>query len=490
MYYKGLLYINNVWKQGSGAVFASINPATGETIWQGHAANANDIEEAVHAARFALPRWSQSSLEERLAYIQKFQTIIESKKAELAQYVAEETGKVLWDAASEIAAMTSKLKFALQAYQERTSEKTTEANGLKTVIRFRPHGVVAVYGPYNFPAHLPNGHIIPALLAGNVVILKPSELTPKVAEKVMECWQEAGIPEGVINLVQGEAETGKLLAAHAGIDGIFFTGSSATGKVLATQSADNPGKILALELGGNNPLVVHEVADKKAAAYMTIQSAYITSGQRCTCARRLIVPYGEDNDLFIEALIAMVQSIRVGRYTDTPEAFMGALISNKEADRIIAAQAELISKGGESLVEMKRLDANLPFISPALIDVTHAHNVADVEFFGPLLQLIRVPDLETALQVANNTQYGLSSAIFTDNAAHYDYFQRHIKAGIVNWNRPTTGSSGNLPFGGVGSSGNHRPAGYYASDYCVYPMASNETQRLEIPSQPTAGIAL
>jgi len=490
MSYSGKLYIDGKWQLGKGASFDSVNPATGDVIWQGNSATEEDINRAISTARKAFSDWSFKSLEDRLNIIKDFQSIVEENKEELSQILAQETGKVLWDARSEITAMTGKLSFCLSAYHERTGEKFGEGQGFKTALRHKPHGVVAVYGPYNFPVHLPNGHIVPALLAGNTVIFKPSELSPMVAEKTLEYWDKAGIPAGVISLIQGERETGKLLSSHPGLDGLFFTGSSVTGKILHKQFSDTPGKILALELGGNNPLVVHEVADAKAAAYWTIQSAYMTSGQRCTCARRLILPQGASNDAFLKTLIEMVKTIKVGKYNDTPEPYMGPLISNIEADKLLAAQSDLVKSGGKILVEMKRLHEKLPFVSPALIDVTDVKPRMDVEWFGPLLQVIRVPDMKAALIEANNTQYGLSSGIFTDKREHYEMFLKHIRAGVVNWNRPLTGSSGNLPFGGLGMSGNHRPAAYYAADYCAYPVASNEAEKVVIPAQPTAGIGL
>lgn len=484
----GKLYINGRWEKGGGAAFSSENPATGEIIWRGNAADAGDIDRAMESARVAFMRWGFAPVEERLAVLKAFQGIVESRKAELSAALSQETGKVLWDATSEITAMIGKLGFALSAYNERTGIKMGEGAGFKTALRHRPHGVVAVYGPYNFPAHLPNGHIVPALIAGNCVVFKPSELTPLMAELVLECWHAAGLPAGVINLVQGERDTGKILSAHPQLDGLFFTGSSDTGQILHKQFAGAPHKILALELGGNNPLVVNGVADAKAAAYWTIQSAFITTGQRCTCARRLIVPEG--NDAYIDALVAMVKSIKVGPYTDTPEPFMGPLINNKEADRLVAAQADFITSGGKALVEMKRLSTERPFVTPSLIDVTAIKNRPDKEWFGPLLQLIRVKDMDAAIEVANATQFGLSSGIFADNREDYEQFLIHVRAGVVNWNRPLTGSSANLPFGGVGASGNHRPAAYYAADYCAYPVASNEAEKVVIPAAPSPGITL
>lgn len=484
----GKLYIGGEWKDARGELFGSFRPSDFERLWEGRAATSEDIDEAVEAARVAQEDWGLLPFGERLRYLQMFQSVIESRKELLASTLAQETGKVLWDARTEITAMIAKLGFVVKGYEERTGERFGEGQGFRTALRHRPHGVVAVYGPYNFPAHLPNGHILPALLAGNTVILKPSELTPLTGEKVIECWHEAKLPPGVINLVQGERETGVLLAAHPALDGLFFTGSSATGKALAKQYAQTPEKILALELGGNNPLVVHNISDVRAAVYWTIMSAYQTTGQRCTCARRLIVPEG--NDAYIDALVAATKQIKVGAYDETPEPFMGPLISNREADRLLGAQGEFTRMGGTVLAQMRRLRDGLPFVSAGLVDVTAVKDRPDQEWFGPLLQLIRVADMEEAVAEANNTQYGLSSGIFTDSRDHYENFLRHVRAGVVNWNRPLTGSSGNLPFGGVGLSGNHRPAAYYAADYCAYPVASNEAEKLSVPAQPSPGLTL
>lgn len=484
----GKLYINGQWREGSGELFGSFNPANYERIWEGRAATASDIDDVMESARIANESWALLPLSERIKPLQKFQSIIEARKEALSLALAQETGKALWDARTEITAMIGKLAFSLKSQEERTGEKFGEGQGFRTALRHKPHGVVAVFGPYNFPAHLPNGHIMPALLAGNCVVFKPSELTPLVAEKTLGCWHEAGLPAGVISLVQGERETGKLLASHPALDGLFFTGSSETGKILSRQFAETPHKILALELGGNNPLIVHEVSDIKAAVYWTIQSAYQTTGQRCTCARRMIVPHGKGNDAFIEALVTVTKSIKVGAFNETPEPYMGPLISNREAERLLGAQADFIAQGGKALVEMKRLREGLPFVSAALIDMTSIKDRPDKEWFGPLLQLIRVRDMQEAIEEANNTQYGLSSGVFTDSREHYERFLLHARAGVVNWNRPLTGSSGNLPFGGVGVSGNHRPAAYYAADYCAYPVASNEAERLVIPAQTSPGL--
>ncbi|MFC1835972.1 aldehyde dehydrogenase family protein, partial [Thermodesulfobacteriota bacterium] len=275
-----------------------------------------------------------------------------------------------------------------------------------------------------------------------------------------------------------------------GLDGVFFTGSAETGKAIHRAFAGHPEKILALEMGGNNPLLVFDVADLDAAAYLTILSAYITSGQRCSCARRLIVPNGRDWERFIDRLAAMVRKIRVGVYTDTPEPFMGPVISDEAADELLSVQDGFIADGARTLIRMEPLRGIEALLSPGLIDVTDIQHREDVELFGPLLQLIRVEDFDEALKEANDTAYGLAAGLLSDNADLYDRFRRKIKTGVVNWNRHTTGASSAMPFGGIGLSGNHRPSAYFAADYCAYPVASIETDALEKPEATLPGIDL
>lgn len=484
------LFINGHWHAGHGPRFASTNPADASVVWQGASASATDVNEAVSAARAAFPAWAALPLQERVTIIERFRALLEEHKTTLTEAISKETGKTLWDATTEVAAMIGKIAISIKAYHERTGMHETTISDGKAFLRHKPHGVVAIFGPYNFPGHLPNGHIVPALIAGNVVLFKPSELTPHVAELTIQLWQEAGIPAGVISLLQGEKATGIALAAHAGLDGIFFTGSSATGNILHKQFAGKPDKILALEMGGNNPLIVHETSDLKAASYITIQSAFLSSGQRCTCARRLIVPTGEAGDKFIDTLVNAARGITVGAYNDTPEPFMGPLVSLVEAERLLTTQEHLVKAGAKSLLAMQQTKAGLPFLSPGIIDVTAIANREDKEYFGPLLQVIRVKDFAAALTEANNTAYGLSAGLISDNRALYEQFIREIRAGIVNWNRQLTGASSAAPFGGVGNSGNHRPSAYYAADYCAYPIAMMESEKPVIPDKFSPGLKL
>jgi len=483
------LFINGQWLPGQGPAFHSTNPALNQPLWRGHSADAAQVDSAVQAARGAFPGWSRCGLDERSAVIRAFGAELENHAEQLASLIAEETGKPLWESRTEVSAMRGKIEISLKAYAERTGSRAGDLAGARAMLRHKPHGVVAVFGPYNFPGHLPNGHIVPALIAGNTVLFKPSELTPAVAELTVKLWQQAGLPAGVLNLLQGERETGMALAQHAGLDGLFFTGSSRTGALLHSQFAGRPDKILALEMGGNNPLIVGEISDITAAVHETIQSAYITAGQRCTCARRLFVPRGELGERFIDALTDAIGKIQVGRWDAEPQPFMGSLVSEAAADGMVAAQARLVELGGQPLVTLRKLTPGTGFLSPGLIDVSAIAELPDEEYFGPLLQLIRYDAIEQAIVGANATRFGLSAGLLSDSRAQFEQFYTEIRAGIVNWNKQLTGASSAAPFGGIGGSGNHRASAYYAADYCAYPVAGLEADHLSLPPTLSPGLA-
>ncbi|CAM3584965.1 succinylglutamate-semialdehyde dehydrogenase [Pseudomonas wadenswilerensis] len=483
-------FIAGSWQAGQGEALQSLDPVSQQVVWQGQGASAEQVDSAVKAARQAFAGWALQSLEARISVLEAFAAALKANADELARCIGEETGKPLWEATTEVTSMVNKVAISVQSYRERTGEKSGPLADATAVLRHKPHGVVAVFGPYNFPGHLPNGHIVPALLAGNTVVFKPSELTPKVAELTVKCWIEAGLPAGVLNLVQGARETGVALAANPGIDGLFFTGSSRTGNLLHQQFAGRPEKILALEMGGNNPLVVDEVKDLDAAVYTIIQSAFISAGQRCTCARRLLVPQGAWGDALLKRLVEVSKNISVGAFDQQPAPFMGSVISLGAAKALLDAQAQLLGNGGIALLQMTQPQATAALLTPGIIDVSAVADRPDEEFFGPLLQVIRYSDFDAAISEANNTQYGLAAGLLSDSHARYQYFWLQSRAGIVNWNKQLTGAASSAPFGGVGASGNHRASAYYAADYCAYPVASLETASLTLPATLTPGVSL
>jgi succinylglutamic semialdehyde dehydrogenase len=399
---------------------------------------------------------------------------VRAKTEDLADCIARETGKPLWEARTEVESVMAKVDISVKAFADRTSQRRIEgAMGTKTAVRHKPHGVMAVLGPYNFPAHLPNGHIIPALIAGNAIVFKPSEKTPATGKMLVELFHAAGIPEGVVRCLIGGVAEGKALASHPDVDGLLFTGSSTTGIALNRLYADMPGKILALEMGGNNPIVVWDAPDILTAATIVVQSAFLSAGQRCTSARRLIVRDGAHEPL-IQEVVKLANRLIVDEPHATPAPFMGPVIDNVTADAMQESFMSLMMRGGSPIKNMERTVEGLPFLNPAIIDMTGASDRPDVELFGPLLQVIRVADFEEAIMEANATRYGLSASLIGGTPSLYDKFWANIRAGVINWNKPTNGAPSGAPFGGIGLSGNHRPSAYYAADYCAYPVVSSE----------------
>ena len=452
----------------------STSPATGEVLWSGEV---GDAAAEVAAARAAWPAWAAHSHAYRIEALRRFANVVRKKEAEFAELIARETGKPVWEAKTEVNAVINKVDISVDAYAERTPQRKKEAAlGNKIAVRHKPHGVLAVLGPFNFPAHLPNGHIVPALIAGNAVVFKPSEKTPATGAMLVRCFHEAGIPEGVVRLLIGGPEQGRALAAEPGIDGLLFTGSARAGIALHKQFAEMPQKILALELGGNNPLVVWHAKDIPAAATIAVQSAYLTAGQRCTGARRLIVEDGK-HEALLDAICGMIDRIIVDDPFADPQPFMGPVIDNAAADQVQEQWLNLMMKGGKPLRRLDRPFEERPYLTPALIDVTEVADRPDEEVFGPVLQVIRVPDFEAAIEEANNTRFGLAASLVGGTPELYHKFWARVRAGVINWNKPTNGAPSNAPFGGIGLSGNHRPSAFYAADYCAYPVTSSEADR-------------
>ncbi len=449
----------------------STEPATGAEIWTG---DIGDAAAEVAIARAAWPEWAAHSVAYRIETMNRFANVVRARDQEFADLIARETGKPYWEAKTEVGAVVNKVEISINAYSERTPMRKLEAAmGNKVAVRHKRHGVLAVLGPFIFPAHLPNGHLVPALIAGNAMVFKPSEKTPATGAMLVECLHEAGVPEGVIRLLIGGPDEGRALAGQDGIDGLLFTGSARAGMALHRQFAETPHKILALELGGNNPLVVWDAADIPTAATIIVQSAFLSAGQRCTAARRLIVENGTHDELIAE-VVKLIDRIIVDHPHADPQPFMGPVIDDMAAEILQDQWVGLMMKGGKPIRRLERPHEDRPYLTPALIDVTDAKDRPDAELFGPVLQLIRVKDFDAAIDEANNTKFGLAASLISKDPALYDRFWANVRAGVINWNKPTNGAPSNAPFGGVGMSGNHRPSAFYTADYCAYPVTSVE----------------
>lgn len=472
-------YIDGKWEKAIGKKIVSYSPVNDEVLWEGNMADKRAIYYAVERAQNAFKSWSSLDVKQRIYYLERYIEKLEENKKQLAKCISYEVGKPLWESITEVNSMISKLEPSIEAYYLRNQTMVKkQANGTKSITKFKPHGVVAVIGPYNFPGHMPNGHIIAALIAGNTVILKPSEQVPYVSEKIMEIWHMTGIPTGVINMIQGDKTVGEELCVQDKIRAVFFTGSKNAGNKIEELCLHN--KLCALEMGGNSPLVVWDTSDIESAVIVTIQSAFITSGQRCSSARRVIIPNNIFGNKFLNRLIEVSKKIRVGKVEDDPEPYMGPMKSIELANNIILKQERLIKKGGKVLLEAKKIpELGDAYITPGIIDVTQIVEKEDEEIIGPFIQLTRVENFEEAIKEANNTCYGLAAGIVTEDRKKYEKFEKEIQAGIINWNQQLTGASRLAPFGGIKDSGNYRPSGFLATDYCVYSTASIECEQIK-----------
>ncbi len=415
--------------------------------------------------------------------VDRFAALVAGRRAELAELIAGEVGKARWDALSEVDAMIGKAKLSGRAFHERTGTSSSPLGGTTLAVSHRPLGVMVVLGPFNFPGHLPNGHIMPALLAGNTVVFKPSEHAAAVGEWMGRAWLEASAPEGVVQVLQGAAGVAQDVIADRRVAGVLFTGGVAAGRAIHRSLAGRPEVLLALELGGNNPMIAWDLdddEDRSVAARIIVRSAFVSAGQRCTCARRLIVPRTRSGAALVDEVIDLTGRLRIGDPLAEPQPFHGPLISAGAAAGVLSKQTLLVDGGAVSLLAARaRTDLGPAFLQPGLIDVTDVPDPPDEEIFGPLLQVHRVADLDGAISVANSTRFGLAAAVLSPRQQTGHLALDRLRAGIVNWNQPTVGASGSAPFGGIGWSGNHRPAGFSAADYCADPVASLVADRLQ-----------
>ncbi|QDV67598.1 N-succinylglutamate 5-semialdehyde dehydrogenase [Rosistilla carotiformis] len=481
------LLIDGTWLAGEGPPLTRQSPADGSIVWNGHQANTDQAHAAIVSATHASLAWAARPAADRVAIVRRFGELLTSRRDAFADCISQQVGKPAWEAATEVATSIAKVDVSITAMLQRSATTRQELAGFEAVGRYRPLGVMLVLGPFNFPLHLPGGQIIPALLAGNTVVFKPSELAPAIGPMLVQTWQAAGLPAGVINLLQGGADVATAAIDHPQTAGVLFTGSRRVGVAIHRQLAGRPEVLLALEMGGNNPLVVADARPVDAAIDLAIQSAFLSSGQRCTCARRLIVIDSPENRKFVERLAAAIPRIRCGLPDADPPPFCGPLVSPAAADKVLATQETLLRKGGIPQVRARRDTACQSLVSPGLIDMTAAA-ADDEECFGPLLQLQWVDDFDAAILAANATRFGLAAGLVGGSTEDFTRFRREVRAGVINWNRQTTGASGRLAFGGTGESGNHRPAGYFAADFCSDPVASLESDRLVPPASLLPGL--
>jgi succinylglutamic semialdehyde dehydrogenase len=452
----------------------SFETATGAELWRGKPGN---VDDAVNGARRAWSAWAAQPLANRIELVRRFVNEVRKQSDNLVTLLAKETGKPRWEAGAEIEAVTNQAEISVRAYAERTAQRKFDSALQGTMaVRHKPHGVVAVIGPANAPAEIPIGHIVPALIAGNAIVFKPSEKAPAIGQALVRCFHRSGISASVVQFLPGGPREGQELVAHEGVDAVLFTGSAHTGITISRRLASRPDKLLSLGMGGNNPIVVWNTPKITDAATIVIQSAFSSAGQRCTSARRLIVNNAMA-DVLLPELKKLADRLIIGAPFDEPAPFMGPVVDNETADGLTESFLYLLSSGGKAIKHLARPDDSLPFLTPAIIDMTAMKDRPDVELFGPILQVIRVDDLDEAIAEANRTRFGLISTLVGGSPQEYNRFWAGSRAGIVNWNRASTGAVAATPFGGIGLSGNHRPSGYYSADSCAYPVTSAEMEQ-------------
>ena len=431
----------------------------------------SQVDAAVAAARDGARAMARMSNSERAGLVRRIGGVLKAREEELARAIALDVGKPLWEARTEAQACAAKATITVD-------------DGLRLVApfpapgqpgaecRFRPLGVLAVLGPFNFPVHLPNGHVLPALACGNSVVFKPSEVAPHAAEVYARCLVEAGVPGGAFNLVQGPGPVGAKLAAHPGVDGVLFTGSWAVGLAIE-RATHGQTKILALEMGGKNAALVLRDADPDKAAYDVLFSAFVSAGQRCTAASRLIVEGPPERaDGLARRIAKLAQGLAIGHPLDAG-VFMGPLASETALARF---QTGISLTHAETVLASRRLSPRGLrgcYASPSVHRVRRPEGNAyeREELFGPDLAVFDAPDEDAAIALANSTEYGLAASVHTRSREAFERCLSRIECGVVNWNAPTVGASGRLPFGGLRRSGNHRPAGLHSTLYCAAPVA-------------------
>jgi succinylglutamic semialdehyde dehydrogenase len=468
----------------------STNPADpadviGEFPWR-----VDVVDEAVAAARKAFEGWSRASFEERASCLRRYEKAVEKNAERLAQAISREMGKVLWEARTEAKAVASKVPITLEDSMRLIEDLAPP--GVPGRVRYLPRGVMAVIGPFNFPAHLPNGHIVPALATGNTVVFKPASYTPAVGQIMAECFDEAGFPRGVFNLVQVPGRHADRLVAHEDVDGVLFTGSTEIGMRIEKIALDQPHKITALEMGGKNAAIVLDDAPFELALYEVLTGAFLTSGQRCTATSRVIVQR-KIADRFAERLARATEKLAVGRQED-PKAFMGPMVDAKAAEQFHEWQGIAESEGAEALVRGGFTDEKRgAFVRPSVHRVKARDpksRYQSEELFAPDTCIYTVDNVEEAIALAEDSEYGLACSIFTASRERYLDVVRGVHAGVINWNRSTVGANSKLPFGGMKKSGNGHPAALFSVYYCTYPVASLENDKPMDPDALLPGVDL
>ncbi|MGH2493139.1 MAG: aldehyde dehydrogenase family protein [Ktedonobacteraceae bacterium] len=462
-------FIGGAWRAShSGETFVSTNPArTSEVIGYYQKSSVADLEDAVEAASQAQRGWAATPAPERGEILFRTAAILERRKEELAALMTREMGKIIRETRGDVQIAIDVAKFMAGEGRRAEGETVPSALPNKFCMTIRhPLGIVGIITPWNFPIAIPAWKTFPALLAGNTVILKPASDTPLLALKLAECLSEAGLPAGVLNVITGPGGSlGDAIASHPRISMISLTGSTEVGRRVA-EVCGRDLRRCTLELGGKNAVVVLEDADLDLAVASVTSGAFGTTGQRCTATSRVIVQRSAQK-AFTERLIAAAEKLQIGDGLN-PQIDMGPLVNAgrvkavHEYTEIGKVEGAKLVMGGHPLSEKEYHEG--AFYEPTIFtDVAPAMRIAREEVFGPFVSIVPVDTYEEAIAVVNSSDYGLSTAVFTENSRLTFRAMREIESGLIYFNAPTTGSEIHLPFGGMKASGNgHRELGTHA----------------------------
>lgn len=456
-------------------------------------ADYDDVDRACEAAKAAFPKWSALSMDDRISYLRKLEASFTEHKNEIAEVISRETGKPTWEALTEASALAGKIKITVEHSIDLIREVKVQ-NALPNVdgiIRYKPKGVLSVLGPFNFPAHLPNGHFIPGLLVGNTIVFKPSDKTPAVGQILAEMFKKADFPKGVFNLIQGQGEIGRRLAKHSLVDGVLFTGSYDVGLKIKKETIEHYWKNLALEMGGKNASIIWDDANLDKAVYESVLGSYLTAGQRCSCTSRIYL-HEKIFDEFLDKFKKVTSTLKIGHWSENN--FMGPLITEDSMHRFLRFQDIAAREGAEPLIKGQRLELEKKgyYVHPSAHIVTKESPESvyqKSEIFGPDVAIYKVSDLHETFNKVNSSSYGLVASIFTQDEKKYKESLQNLDVGLLNWNRTTNGASSKLPFGGTKMSGNGMPSAHFALYYCATPIASLEDRTPFDKNQLMPGMA-
>ncbi len=467
-------YIGGRFVSPEGEPLVSINPAREGAIVLETAWSPGRMTAACDAAAGAAAGWAELTLDQRVSALGRFQQALSAKADQLADAIVLETGKLRSEARVEIAALLSRFDLARQAALKEVASGPLPGYPSEQM-RFHPLGVVGVIGPFNYPLHLCHAYAIPALLMGNAVVIKPSEIAPLSAQRYAEAIDAAKLPAGIVNVVHGRGAAGEALAAHPAVRGLCFTGSYGVGRRIRERAIDRPELLVALEMGGKNTAIVLDDADVRQAAHEIAVGGYLTTGQRCTATDRVLVHRSRRGEL-VDALRAMVKALRFGD-PDDGDSFAGPLATEAGKHKLLAALSAARSGGAEAIVDPAPRDSRF-FVDGSLHllpdGVHEIPGYTDVELFGPDVGIETFDDDDEAIAVVNASPYAFANSVFSGDDVRFERFYRLTMSGILNRNRSTNEASPRLPFGGFRKSGNYRPGGAHAVRHVVAPVAVQE----------------